>query len=159
MEDYFNILFRHYMRIPMWWVRSNGNCLLLLSREGQGWCLLDAPIVDRIGSEEHRRQLLGEKFGLDKQCELVYGKGYKLCPRLVCMTYDLWRYTYKVHNDYDFIIYFCSPLTLCRTLVTSYGVRTALRTHAQPCTLHGLMELLAEKGSGAKNDSVFQRKG
>lgn len=53
------------------------------SRAGHGSCLLDRPVTD-LGDRKHKKQLLGEKFDKDKQCELVYGKGSKICSHMVC---------------------------------------------------------------------------
>ncbi|ETN67137.1 adamts-20 [Anopheles darlingi] len=57
-------------------------------------CLLNHPTKDLIDLNEKDPKLAGEKFTNNKQCELVFGSGYKICSympvctRLWCSTGD-----------------------------------------------------------------------
>lgn len=45
-------------------------------------CLLDRPDTNQLGDVSTRKQP-GEDFTEDRQCELVYGRGSKICSYMV----------------------------------------------------------------------------
>ncbi|XP_045034330.1 A disintegrin and metalloproteinase with thrombospondin motifs 9 isoform X2 [Daphnia magna] len=59
---------------------------------GYGECLLDKPVMDLLDAHRAAKKLPGENFDENKQCELVFGHGSKICPymppckRLWCTT-------------------------------------------------------------------------
>ncbi|XP_046444849.1 A disintegrin and metalloproteinase with thrombospondin motifs 9-like isoform X3 [Daphnia pulex] len=59
---------------------------------GYGECLLDKPSTDLLDAHRAAKKLPGENFDENKQCELVFGHGSKICPymppckRLWCTT-------------------------------------------------------------------------
>ncbi|KAI9551632.1 hypothetical protein GHT06_021967 [Daphnia sinensis] len=59
---------------------------------GYGECLLDRPAMDLLDAHRAAKKLPGENFDENKQCELVFGHGSKICPymppckRLWCTT-------------------------------------------------------------------------
>lgn len=50
---------------------------------GYGECLLDKPSTDLLDAHRAAKNLPGESFDENKQCELVFGNGSKICPYMV----------------------------------------------------------------------------
>lgn len=64
---------------PLGWTCSN--LVKFISRAGNGNCLLDRP--DNTMVRENPRRLPGEDYSVNKQCELVFGKGSEVCAHMV----------------------------------------------------------------------------
>jgi|688.fasta_scaffold1976670_1 thrombospondin motif-containing protein 9 len=56
---------------------------LIISSGGYGECLLDKPSTDLLDAHRAAKKLPGENFDENKQCELVFGHGSKICPYMV----------------------------------------------------------------------------
>lgn len=50
---------------------------------GYGKCLDNAPYKDYIADSPAANKLPGEAFTEDRQCELVFGRGSKICSYMV----------------------------------------------------------------------------
>lgn len=50
-------------------------------RAGNGNCLLDTP--DKIMERKDPSRLPGEDYSVNKQCELVFGNGSRICAHMV----------------------------------------------------------------------------
>lgn len=77
-------------------------------RAGKGDCLLDTP--DKIMERTDPRRLPGEDYSVNKQCELVFGNGSRICNHMVDDGKSVSSYTYVLLKDglfttllYDFI--------------------------------------------------------
>ena len=56
---------------------------LIIWSGGYGECLLDKPSTDLLDAHRAAKKLPGENFDENKQCELVFGHGSKICPYMV----------------------------------------------------------------------------
>lgn len=92
---------------------------------GYGECLLDKPSSDQLDAHRAAKKLPGENFDENKQCELVFGNGSKICP------YMVYAYTKQPF------------LSLCTHLISIGHPSCALATVLQPsckrlwCTTSG----------------------
>ncbi|XP_014286449.1 A disintegrin and metalloproteinase with thrombospondin motifs 15 isoform X3 [Halyomorpha halys] len=73
---------------PWSWSNCSRTLLTEFLEAGHGSCLLDRPVTD-LGVRKYKNKLLGENFDKDKQCELVYGKGSKICSQMATCE-ELW---------------------------------------------------------------------
>lgn len=73
----------------------NGCIYFFFISSGYGHCLLTKANEDLLAHFEHANTLPGELYDMDYQCELVYGKGSRICPympvckRLWCTMEDI----------------------------------------------------------------------
>jgi hypothetical protein len=60
-------------------------CILLFCSAGYGHCLQDEPETNLLARAMRRptARSPGEAFDQDKQCELVFGEGAKICTYMV----------------------------------------------------------------------------
>ncbi|XP_049533836.1 A disintegrin and metalloproteinase with thrombospondin motifs 15 isoform X6 [Anopheles darlingi] len=79
---------------PWQWSSCSRHILTEYLEKNPNNCLLNHPTKDLIDLNEKDPKLAGEKFTNNKQCELVFGSGYKICSympvctRLWCSTGD-----------------------------------------------------------------------
>ncbi|KAL1130617.1 hypothetical protein AAG570_011859 [Ranatra chinensis] len=65
---------------PWSWSNCSRHFLTEFLDAGYGYCLQDRPSMDILNDREDKEKLPGEGFTEDKQCELIYDKGSKICP-------------------------------------------------------------------------------
>ncbi|XP_050083784.1 A disintegrin and metalloproteinase with thrombospondin motifs 9 isoform X7 [Anopheles aquasalis] len=79
---------------PWQWSSCSRHILTEYLEKNPNNCLLNHPTKDLIDLNEKDPKLAGEKFTNNKQCELVFGSGYRICSympvctRLWCSTGD-----------------------------------------------------------------------
>lgn len=74
-----------YNSHPWSWSMCSRHYITAYLDSGFGQCMLDKPTVNKLLSEEHANNQPGLSYDMDNQCELVFGKGSKICPYMpVC---------------------------------------------------------------------------
>lgn len=79
------------------------------SRAGNGNCLLDRP--DNIMLRDDPSRLPGEDYTVNKQCELVFGNGSRICSHMV-----------GDGKSHIFVCYFCILLIVLLLHVVLYVI-------------------------------------
>ncbi|KAL7288709.1 hypothetical protein TKK_0017434 [Trichogramma kaykai] len=69
--------------VPWEWSKCSRHYVTEFLDAGQGNCLLDEPRDSKIMSSSYGNRLPGEDYSGDRQCELVYGSGSRICPHMV----------------------------------------------------------------------------
>ena len=78
-----NCNYRYYKKC-----KSQHNAhLLCFPSDGYGDCLLDDPVQSSYDNKVKRFKDIqpGQKYDVNKQCQLAFGKGYRICPFLVSL--------------------------------------------------------------------------
>ncbi|XP_012144163.2 A disintegrin and metalloproteinase with thrombospondin motifs 9 isoform X1 [Megachile rotundata] len=68
---------------PWEWSKCSRHYVTEFLEAGYGNCLLDEPSPSMIWKQEDVSRLPGEDYSGNKQCELVFGRGSRICPDMV----------------------------------------------------------------------------
>ncbi|GFU37857.1 a disintegrin and metalloproteinase with thrombospondin motifs 9 [Nephila pilipes] len=69
-----------YNSYPWTWSDCSRHFITTFLDAGYGHCLLSKSKMDLLSSYEHAEKAAGELYDMDYQCELVFGKGSRICP-------------------------------------------------------------------------------
>ncbi|CAL1267123.1 unnamed protein product [Larinioides sclopetarius] len=69
-----------YNSYPWTWSECSRHFITTFLDAGYGHCLLSKSKKDLLISYEHADKSAGELYDMDYQCELVFGKGSRICP-------------------------------------------------------------------------------
>ncbi|XP_026672200.1 A disintegrin and metalloproteinase with thrombospondin motifs 9-like [Ceratina calcarata] len=75
-----NIMSRMLDTSPWEWSKCSRDYVTEFLESGHGHCLLDEPTKPLEPQDPTR--FLGEYYSVDRQCELVYGRGWRRCPMI-----------------------------------------------------------------------------
>ncbi|GFY39610.1 a disintegrin and metalloproteinase with thrombospondin motifs 9 [Trichonephila inaurata madagascariensis] len=69
-----------YNSFPWTWSDCSRHFITTFLDAGYGHCLLSQSKKDLLSTYEHVKKPAGELYDMDYQCELVFGKGSRICP-------------------------------------------------------------------------------